>query len=162
MGNSFGKNQPENASDDSMDVDHQPCHKTVGNGMHKLTAAQRKDVVCREQSSELLEDGSRRNSRGTCEKMCEMCGECIDLGRTLSGDAALSSESRRIKALSGACRDGDSVLKRWEQMCRLHLIPHFTSNALKMVLWLCIVNAIAKLTKNCCISTKTHRLVSIH
>ena len=100
MGNSFGKNQPEHASDDSMDVDHQPHHETVGNGMHELTAAQSEDVLSIEQSFELLEDGSRRNSRGTHEKTCEMCGEWIDLGRTLSGDASLVSHEGSKRCLA--------------------------------------------------------------
>jgi len=42
------KNRPENASDDSMDVDHQPHRETVGNGMHRLREAQREDVFGRE------------------------------------------------------------------------------------------------------------------
>jgi hypothetical protein len=58
MGVSFGKNQPEHVSHDSMDVDDQLCHETVSNGMHKLTAAQREDTLSLGQSFELLEDGS--------------------------------------------------------------------------------------------------------
>lgn len=71
-----------------MDVDHQSRSETFSSGMHELRAERRDEMSTPKQSFDLLDDGSRRNLRGTCEKMCQLCGEWIDLGQTLSGDAA--------------------------------------------------------------------------
>jgi len=83
-----------------MDVDHQPRNETFGSGMHELISEQRNEMSTPKKSFDLLDDGSRRNLRGTREKMCQLCGEWIDLGRTLSGDAALASHegSKRCRA----------------------------------------------------------------
>jgi hypothetical protein len=91
MGNSYGKNQLENTLDDSMDIDCQPCNETFGSGMHELISEQRNEMSTPKKSFNLLDNGSWRNLQGTRENMCQLCGEWIDLGQTLSGDAALAS-----------------------------------------------------------------------
>jgi len=63
-----------------MDVDHQPHNEKFGSGMHELRAERRNERSTPKQSFDLLDDGSRRNLRGTREKMCQLCGEWIDLG----------------------------------------------------------------------------------
>ena len=58
MGNFCSKNRLENASDDSMDVDHQPHNEKFGSAMHELRAERRNERSTPKQSFDLLDDGS--------------------------------------------------------------------------------------------------------
>ena len=100
MGNVFGKNQTENASSDPMDIDYALHDEISLNDTCDVKITQYQDSRTPLPSQIMLTDGSRRKLGGGREKMCLMCGEWIDLGRTLSGDAALVSHEGKKRCLA--------------------------------------------------------------
>jgi hypothetical protein len=60
------------------------------------------DTIDFHESYDLLNDGSRRQGRGNREKLCNTCGDWIDLGTAETGDIALTNHEGRKRCLAKA------------------------------------------------------------
>jgi len=89
MGNNLGKMLCQITSNDSMDINNQFYNETAKQNVHEVNASQYQDLSTPQPSYITLEDGSQRCQGGNREKMCQSCGEWIDLGPSEHGDAAL-------------------------------------------------------------------------